>query len=119
MDEADSDDEEESDDEESGEEEKFDDDGLTLRNEDDLKFVLRISVNKFMPQWSEQILGPAKTYKIKQDYNNPSKSLPQSALKLHQCATCNLTWLFSGSGEPGWKESSISPNALTRSCPHA
>jgi ribonuclease HI len=75
----------------------------TSTEEDDRVFVLGTGVNRFMPQWDEQILGPANTHKLKQDYNNPPKPLPISTLKLHQCATCNLTWLIGEVGEAAAK----------------
>lgn len=75
----------------------------TLADEDDRVFVLGTGINRFMPQWDDQILGPANTYKLKTDYNNPPKPLPLSTLKLHQCATCGLTWLIGEVGEAAAK----------------
>lgn len=49
------------------------------------------------------MLGPANTYKIEKDYKDPPKPLPLSSVKLHQCATCNLTWLIGEIGEAAAK----------------
>lgn len=84
-----------------GEEVEDDDYLVTTKSaeEDDRVFVLGTRVNRFMPQWDSQILGPANTYKLNQDSSNPPKPLPLSTLKLHECERCNLTWLIGELGE--------------------
>ncbi|KAH8750628.1 ribonuclease H-like domain-containing protein [Hyaloscypha sp. PMI_1271] len=52
-----------------------------------------------MPQWDEQVLGPANTYKIKQVYDNPPKPLPLSSIQTYHCTICQLTWLVGEIGE--------------------
>jgi ribonuclease HI len=111
-DDDDDDDEDDEDDEQQEEDldsadgdEAEDDDYLNMPTsaEDDRVFVLGTGENRFMPQWDEQILGPANTYKLEKDYVNPPKPLPLSTLKLHQCTTCNLTWLVGQVGEAAAK----------------
>jgi ribonuclease HI len=75
----------------------------TSAEEDDRVFVLGTGVNRFIPQWDSQILGPANTYNLKEDYDKPPKPLSVSTLKLHECATCNLTWLIGEVGEAAAK----------------
>jgi hypothetical protein len=75
-------------------EEDTEDDG-----EDERVFVLGGCTARFMPQWDEQVLGPANTYKIKKDYDNPPKPLPLPSVQTHHCTICQLTWLVGERGK--------------------
>lgn len=87
------DNQDDSDDFAPGEEEEEDEE------EDDRVFVLGGGVARFMPQWDEQVLGPANTFQMKQDYENPPKPLPLSKVATYHCPTCQLTWLVGEIGE--------------------
>ena len=85
-----SDEESEGESEEESEEEEDDDEGCV--------FVLAGSMARFIPQWDEQILGPANTSRIEKDYENPPKPLPLSSISTYHCPTCQLTWLVGKRG---------------------
>ncbi|TDZ44690.1 hypothetical protein CTRI78_v009421 [Colletotrichum trifolii] len=53
-----------------------------------------------MPQWDEQVLGPASAIQIRKDYNNPPYPLTPDQLNLHYCRNCQLTWLDGNLGVP-------------------
>lgn len=74
-----------------------------IMEEDDRVFVLSGSVARFIPQWDEQILGPANTYSIKKNYDSPPKPHALSTIRSHYCPTCKLTWLVGGLGEAAAK----------------
>ena len=71
--------------------------------DEDRVFVLGEGVNRFMPQWGDQILGAGNTYKIKKDYDKPPKPSPLSSISLHHCTSCELTWLVGIIGEAAAK----------------
>ena len=48
--------------------------------DEDQVFVLDTGVNRFMPQWSDQILGAGNTYQIQKDYDKPPKPSPLSSV---------------------------------------
>ncbi|ERF71963.1 hypothetical protein EPUS_06522 [Endocarpon pusillum Z07020] len=66
---------------------------------DDRVFVLGEGVNRFMPQWDEQILGPANKFRIKTDYNMPPKPEELQVAALLACSQCELTWLVGKAGQ--------------------
>ncbi|TVY13740.1 Ribonuclease H1 [Lachnellula arida] len=75
-------------------------DGDADEEEDDHRvFVLVGGAARFTPQWDEQILGPANTFRIEKDYKNPPKPLPLSSISTYHCPTCQLTWLVGEKGE--------------------
>jgi ribonuclease HI len=76
--------------------------GLGQREEDEQDservFILGTGVNRFVPQWDEQLLGPANTREIEKNYDNPPKALTPDQLSLHYCGECQLTWLKGNEG---------------------
>lgn len=68
-------------------------------NNDDRVFVLGEGVNRFMPQWDEQMLGPANTFRIKQDYDTPPPPEQLQVSALLACSQCELTWLVGKAGQ--------------------
>ncbi|KAI0905916.1 ribonuclease H-like domain-containing protein [Ustulina deusta] len=69
-----------------------------LDDGDDQVPILGPGVNRFMPQWDEEILGPADASNIQKDYNNPPKAHTPDQLGLHYCRECQLTWLEGNMG---------------------
>ncbi|KAF2431459.1 ribonuclease H-like protein [Tothia fuscella] len=86
-----------------GEEDDDEIDEYESAEEDDRVFVLSGGTARFMPQWDEQILGPANTYRIEKDYENPPKPLSAAMVKKYDCLACNLTWLVGENGEAAAK----------------
>lgn len=68
-------------------------------DDDDRVFVLGQGVNRFMPQWDEQILGPANTIHIKENYAAPPKPQQLQDSVLLACSQCELTWLVGKAGQ--------------------
>ncbi len=64
----------------------------------DRVFILGGRLARFMPQWDEQLLGPANTFRLQQDYAHPPTPSAAATLNLHQCGNCQLTWLIGENG---------------------
>ena len=64
----------------------------------DRVFVLVGGVARFIPQWDQQLLGPANTFRIQQDYDHPPTPSAATTLNLHHCRDCQLTWLIGENG---------------------
>ncbi len=73
--------------------------GSEEEDDDDRVFVLGEGVNRFMPQWDEQILGPANTFHIMKDYDTPPKPEQLQVSALLACSQCELTWLVGEAGQ--------------------
>lgn len=84
---------EEEDYEEEEDEDEDEDDAEDKDEDEDRVFILGTGVNRFMPQWDEQVLGPAKVRALDTDYENPPRALAPDQLRFHYCNSCNLTWL--------------------------
>ncbi|KAK7755194.1 hypothetical protein SLS62_002699 [Diatrype stigma] len=82
--------------EDEGEEE--DDDDIEDDEDDDRVFILGTGVNRFMPQWDDQVLGPANTIGLNTDYKNPPEARAPDQLRFYYCNSCNLTWLEGNQG---------------------
>ncbi|KAI1412816.1 hypothetical protein F5Y13DRAFT_162716 [Hypoxylon sp. FL1857] len=67
-------------------------------DDDDRVFILDTGVNRFMPQWDEQLLGPSNTLMIKIGYDKPPNPLTPNELHLNYCQDCELTWLEGNAG---------------------
>ncbi|EPS45060.1 hypothetical protein H072_1003 [Dactylellina haptotyla CBS 200.50] len=66
--------------------------------DDERVFVLGGAAARFMPQWDDEVLGPANTFRIEKDYNNPPKPTAPDQLQSHYCTECELTWLVGKEG---------------------
>ncbi|KAI0438148.1 hypothetical protein F4803DRAFT_565511 [Xylaria telfairii] len=77
----------------------FEGTGRRSEDEDDERvFVLGTGVNRFMPQWDGELLGPANTIKLQTNYAYPPQALTPDQLSLYYCAECHLTWLKGNEG---------------------
>lgn len=86
--------------------------GSDEEDDDDRVFVLGQGVNRFIPQWDQQLLGPANTFQIKRDYGTPPKPEHLQASALLACSECELTWLV---GKLGHSAASNHPSHHTLS----
>jgi ribonuclease HI len=85
-------------DDETGSEMDEMDDEVDDDTEDDQVFILSGGVARFVPQWDEQVLGPASTIGIHKDYDNPPPPNTPEQLRFHYCGNCQLTWLVGRDG---------------------
>lgn len=72
--------------------------GSEEENDKDRVFVLGEGVNRFIPQWDEQILGPANTFQIEKDYDKHPKPEHLRVSDVLPCSRCELTWLVGKAG---------------------
>ncbi|KAI0552062.1 hypothetical protein F4679DRAFT_582125 [Xylaria curta] len=69
------------------------------RSEDDERvFILGTGVNRFMPQWDEQLLGPANTSMIERNLADTPMPLTPDHLSMYYCDECQLTWMKGDAG---------------------
>jgi len=73
--------------------------GSEEKNDDDRVFVLGQDVNRFMPQWDEQVLGPKNTIQVEKDYDKPPKPEQLQISAVLACSRCELTWLVGNAGQ--------------------
>ncbi|OTA66057.1 hypothetical protein K449DRAFT_420718 [Hypoxylon sp. EC38] len=67
------------------------------QNDADRVFVLSPGVNRFIPQWDEQVRGPLNAHKIEQYDHPPWPEVPREDF-LKYCQNCKLTWLVGAAG---------------------
>ncbi|KAI1743969.1 hypothetical protein F4680DRAFT_408072 [Xylaria scruposa] len=66
--------------------------------DDERVVILETGVNRFMPQWDEQLLGPTNTSTIEQNRVDPPKALTPDRLSMPYCHECQLTWMEGDAG---------------------
>ncbi|KAI1752352.1 hypothetical protein F4782DRAFT_530607 [Xylaria castorea] len=67
-------------------------------NNDEHVLILGTGMNRFMPPWDDQLLGPANTYQIETNYADHPKTLTPDQLSMYYCDECQLTWMKGNAG---------------------
>lgn len=82
-----------------------------LALEDDARvFILSESIARFIPQWDDQIIGPANTIGLPWYHGTSPTPHPPSSLAVYGCGDCHLRWLV---GKEGFAAASHHPSHHT------